>query len=286
MQSRTITVGKTGLSFFQRLAAKWQADNIGGLGAALAYFALFSLFPLLLVILSIVGYVVNPQSFDMQSWLLGAIDSPELRSLIGDTLTSLRESRGQAGLIGFGTLLLAASGIFAALDKAMHVIWEVPEPPPAKNFLITIWRLVSDKLVTFLLVLGCALLLMLSIGSTVAISALSSYTSGLLSNGLLWQTMQLLASTLLLGLGLMIIFKVMPDRPVAWRDAAVGALCSALLLALLQKVIGFYLSQANYGSYGAVGGVMALMVYFYLTSQVILLGAACAAITAKMRSGI
>ena len=284
MLSRTTAVGKTGLNFFQQLWAKWQADNIGGLGAALAYFALFALFPLLLVMLSVVGYVVDPRSFDLQNSLLGAIDSSDLRSLISDTLSSLRNSRGQAGLIGFFTLLLAASGIFAALDQAMNVIWAAPPKPAAKDILRAVWQFVKDKLITFLLVLGCALLLVFSIISTVVIAALSGYASGLISNGLLWQTLQFVVSTLLLGLGLMVLFKVMPNTPVAWRDAAVGALCSALLLALLQKVIGIYLSQANYSSYGAVGGVMALMVYFYLTSQVILLGAACAAVTAHMRS--
>jgi membrane protein len=274
---------KTLLAFGQRLGALWSKNDLGGVGASLAYFALFSLFPLLLIALSVVGAVVDPQSFDVQNWLLNVIDSPEIRELIGGTLGNLRNSRGQAGLIGFVTLLFAASGIFGALDRAMNAVWSVGPPPEGRNLWQTLVVIVRDKFVSFLMVLGCAVLLLLSIISTIVITTLSAYMPQFAGTGLLLQIVQFVVSFTLLMLGLSMLFKALPDTRVPWRSAVFGGAIAALLLTLLQKGIGIYLSQVNYGSYGVVGGFMALMVYFYLTSQMILLGGACAAVYASLR---
>jgi membrane protein len=273
---------KTFINFGQRLGAMWGKNDLGGLGASLAYFALFSLFPLLLIALSIVGAVIDPQSFDVQNWLLNVIDSPEIRDLIGGTLGNLRDSRGQAGLVGFATLLFAASGIFGALDRAMNAVWNVPQPSE-RTLLQTVRVILVDKLLSFLMVLGCALLLLLSIISTIVITAMSDYVPRFEGIGLLLQTVQFVVSFTLLMLGLSMLFKALPDTKVPWRAAVFGGAIAALLLTLLQKGIGIYLSQADYGSYGVVGGFMALMVYFYLTSQIMLLGGACAAVYAGLR---
>jgi membrane protein len=273
---------KTLIIFGQRLGAMWGKNDLGGLGASLAYFALFSLFPLLLITLSVVGAVIDPQSFDVQNWLLNVIDSPEIRDLIDGTLGNLRDSRGQAGLVGFATLLFAASGIFGALDRAMNAVWNVAQPEE-RTLLQTVRVILVDKLLSFLMVLGCALLLLLSIISTIVITTVSNYVPRFEGIGLLLQTAQFLVAFTLLMLGLSMLFKALPDTKVPWRAAIFGGAIAALLLTLLQKGIGIYLSQADYGSYGVVGGFMALMVYFYLTSQIMLLGGACAAVYAGLR---
>lgn len=275
-------MARSGITFVQRLAAKWQSSDIGSLGAAMAYFALFSIFPLLLIILSIVGFVVDPADLDLQAWLLGAIESPQLRAVIDQTLSNLRASRGQAGIIGFVILLFAASGVFGALDRSMSVIWEVSPPQQQGSVLAGVWQAVKSKLLAFALVLGCALLLLLSVASTIAISSLSRYTDWLATSGLIWQVVQFVVALALLALGFTLVFKLLPNTAVAWHEALVGGVSTALLLTLLQKLIGIYLGQADYTSYGAVGGLMAMMVYFFLTCQIILLGAACSAVYARL----
>ncbi|NTW04466.1 MAG: ribonuclease BN, partial [Oscillochloris sp.] len=99
-----------------------------------------------------------------------------------------------------------------------------------------------------------------------------SFTTALPGQGVLWQVVQFAASLGLLGLAFATLFKFMPSHRVLWRDVWAAALISALLFAALQKVVGIYLGQANYASYGVVGSVMALMVWIYLSSLVILLG--------------
>ncbi|NTW01071.1 MAG: YihY/virulence factor BrkB family protein, partial [Oscillochloris sp.] len=162
-------------SFVLSTFAKWQQDDCTSLGASLAYYALFSFFPLILVILSVVGAVVNPQQFEVQQRLLSLIGSEQVRGLVTQTLQNLNDSSTGAGLIGFITLLLAASGIFGALDKSFDAIWEVhQEKPEGGGILKTMLGIVQQKLLAFALVLGCALLMLLSIVSTVLVTALSS----------------------------------------------------------------------------------------------------------------
>jgi membrane protein len=260
-------------SFAMSAFAKWQKDDCMSLGASLAYYALFSFFPLILVILSVVGAVVDPRQFAVQQRLLGLIGSEQVRGLVTQTLQNLNSSSAGAGLIGFVTLLLAASGIFGALDKAFDQIWEDRAAKPADGGILkTIKDVAQQKLLAFALVLGCALLMLLSIVSTVVVTALSSYTSFLPGQALLWQIIQFAASLALMSLAFATLYKFMPTRRVPWGDVWAAALLGALLFTALQQVVGLYLSHANYASYGVVGSVMALMVWIYLSSLVILLG--------------
>lgn len=252
---------------------KWGRDDCGNLGAALAYFALFSLFPLLLVILSLVGFFVDPNEFAVQQRLLDAVGSEQVRELITQTLQSLNQNSTSTGLIGFATLLLAASGIFGVLDKNFDVIWEVRQPENQKTGIVAmVLTVIKDKLVSFALVLGCVLLMLLSVMSTVLVTAVSTFTDWLPGQGFVLQTLQFLVSLALLALAFGSLFKVLPSRRIKVRDVIVPALIAALLFTVLQKVVGIYLSRANYASYGAIGGVMALMVWIYLSSLVLLFG--------------
>lgn len=253
---------------------KWQRDDCGTIAASLAYFALFSLFPLILVVLSLVGFVIDPSEFAVRQQLVDLIGSADVRDLVAQTLEYLTETRTATGLIGFATLLLAASGIFGALDKAFDVIWDVREldQPKQTGIIAAARTFLRDKLVAFGLVLGCALLILLSILSSVAVTAVSAYTSWLPGQELLLQVAQFVIAALLLTLALTAIYKVLPNRPVQLGDVWPAALVAALLFAALQRLAGFILGMTNYATYGAVGGVMTLMVYIYLSFMVLLLG--------------
>jgi membrane protein len=259
-------------SFGMAALNKWQGENCTGLGAGLAYYALFSFFPLILVMLSVVGAVVDPQELSVQERLLEAIGSDQVRGLVTQTLQNLNNSSTGAGLIGFATLLLAASGIFGALDRAFDAIWGAHIEKKEGGIRAVVINVVQQKLLAFGLVLGAAFLMLLSIVSTVVVGALSRYTTALPGQALIWQWIQFAASLSLLSLAFATLFKFLPNRKVLWTDVWFGAITGALLFTGLQKVVGLYLSQANYASYGVVGSVMALMVWIYLSSLVILLG--------------
>ncbi|MEN9936315.1 MAG: hypothetical protein RLZZ387_2894 [Chloroflexota bacterium] len=276
----------TVLPLGQRAFAKFQQDECANLGASLAYYALFSLFPLLLVILSIVGFVAGPASDARATILRLAADTlpSNAYSVIEETLASLTENRGSVGLIGFGTLLLSASGFFGALDKTFDKIWSVAPPPNAgAGFLSKALTAGREKAVSFALVLGAVLLVILSVVANLVIQVLfvtaRDLTDGIaiisVDDAWILQVVQLVVSLVVLFGVLAVLYRMLPSTYVAWGDVWLGALLAALVFIALQRLVvgGVVNLGASYQGYGVIGGVMLLMFWIYLSSQVLLLGA-------------
>ena len=124
-----------------RTLLKWQRDECGEMGAALAYYGIFSLFPLLLVIFSLVGFWLGgepPAYNQLLRWTQSSLP-PSVYGLVSTTLLHLNQSRSGAGQVGFLLLFLTASNIFAALDRFVSKIWQVqtrPQTPQTPNY----WR--------------------------------------------------------------------------------------------------------------------------------------------------
>ncbi|NJL33289.1 MAG: hypothetical protein HC893_04805 [Chloroflexaceae bacterium] len=151
---------------------RWNKAESTLLGAAMAYYVLFSLFPLLLIILSIIGFLVGSADSGVRTFLgdlssntteesiTGTLDarerilltlresvSPDVANQIDNVLQQLNESGGQAGLIGFFTLLLSASGAFGILDRVVNIIWETQEKVQQKTGIVwTVLNVVIKKL--------------------------------------------------------------------------------------------------------------------------------------------
>jgi membrane protein len=253
------------------VVAKYQRDDCNSLAAALAYFALFSFFPLILVSLSVVGFFVDPSRYEVQRQIINLIGAPELRELVTETLANLSENRVNVGLIGFGTLLLAATGVFGALDNAFHVIWEI-DPAEGGGLGAAVRSLLTARLLAFALVLGCAVLIMAAALANALLSLAARFTDWLPQGDLLLQLAQLATTLLLIAVAMGAIFKVMPGRRAAWRDVWPAAIVAALLFAALQGVAGLVFSRISFSSYGAVGGAMTLLLWIFLCCQIILIG--------------
>jgi membrane protein len=251
---------------------KYQRDDVGSMAAALAYFTIFSIFPLLLVTISLIGFFVNAASFNVQQQILTQVGSPEVRALIIQTLTQFSESRVNAGLLGFGTLFLGATGIFGALDRAFDVIWEARGKPGPGGLRATLTTLLVDRLIAFGLLLGCAGLILLSSLANFALGLLSAYTTWLPQGNLLLRLGQPLITLALITLALAVLYRVLPTQHAAWRDVWPAAFVAALLLAALQALAGLIFSMIDFSSYGAVGGGMTLLLWIFFCGQVILIG--------------
>jgi membrane protein len=270
----------------QRTWGKFQADDGMGMAASLAYYALFSLFPLLLVTLSTLGFAVGPNSNVRVDILRLAAESLPANAfeVVKEVLTSLTENRGPLGLIGFATLLLGASGFFGALNRCFDKIWAVaPGDDPSAGIRDKALSALRDKASAFALVLGCVLLVLLSMISDLIIGSLlaaaDTFTGGLafipLDNVLLAKAIQLGVSFVGLTVVLALLYRVLPSTRVAWGDVWPAAVLAALLFMLLQRLVvgGVINLGGSYQGYGVIGGVMLLMFWLYLTLQVLLLGA-------------
>jgi membrane protein len=259
----------TTLELFKRTFKRFVSKNTLEIGAALAYYTVFSLAPLLLLAISIAGLVFGEAAAQ------GRIDE-EIESAVGPTVakavqemvTNARQAGGAgASIIGIVVLLFGAAGVFGQLQDSLNMIWEVPAKDTGGW-----WGLIRSRFLSFAMVLGIGFLLLVSLIVNTALSALSKY----LAPGetavaqLLNQVISFAFITILFAL----IFKVLPDRKIAWNDVWIGAAFTALLFVVGKYLIGLYLGRGSVTSaYGAAGSLVVILLWVYYASQIVLFGA-------------
>jgi membrane protein len=203
---------------------------------------------------------------------------PEVTQFILDVVVSVSE--GASGstplttLIGFIALLFAASGLFAQLQYALNNIWGVP--PPAQRGVLAI---VISRLLAFVMVIGLGLLLVLMTASSIILSTLSTYLN-------LEHPLPAAELALFLGLAAAVfalIYRVLPDVDIAWRDVWLGALVTALLFALARWLLGIFLAYAGFASaFDAAGALAVILVVIYYLALIFLFGAVFTKVYASM----
>jgi membrane protein len=258
----------------RRAVTAWWNDNILRLGASVAYYTLFAIAPILLIAIAVAGAVFGDEA--VRGEIVGQIDGLVGREG-GEAVQALLEgSRSREGnllavAIGTVTSVLAACGVFLELQSALNTIWRV-EPAPAAGVLRSF---LLSRAQSFGLVLALGFLLLVSLAVSAALAALASWLSGrvpgipVLVSAFNW-LISVAVTAALFGL----LFKVLPDVELTWRDVAVGGLVTAVLFTIGKHVIGLYLGQSGTSSsYGAVGSVVVLLLWVYYSSQILLIGA-------------
>ncbi len=247
------------------------ADRVPRLGAALAFYTTFALAPLLVIVVAIAGLVFGREAAEGR--LLG-----EMRSLVGkeggDALQALVAAAGQHGagivasLVGGVVLLLGAVGLFGQLQDALNTIWEV-EPKPGRG----IWDIVRSRFLSFSLVLGSAFLLLVSLAVSAAMAAMTGLFDGVQSSVLSYTIQWMVSIGVITGLFAM-IYRLLPDAEIAWRDVWFGAAVTSVLFTAGKSLIGLYLGQtATTSVYGAAASFVVLLLWNYYTAQIFLFGA-------------
>jgi membrane protein len=254
-------------------AKDWSDDNASRLAAALAYYTLLSLAPLVVISIAVAGAVLGDEAARGQiSAQMSSVVGPEAARGLESVVDSARApTSGIIGtVIGIVTLLLGASGAFGELQASLNTIWEV-EPKPNRGF----WGMIKDRFFSFSMVLVVAFLLLVSLVLSAALAAVGNFFSHTLPGGeLLWQVLNILISLAIITALFALIFKVVPDAEVAWRDVWVGALLTAVLFTIGKLLLGLYLGKSSMeSSYGAAGSLVALVVWVYYTSQIVFFGA-------------
>jgi membrane protein len=266
--------------------AKWQKDNCLEMGAALSYYALFSLFPIMLVIVSVLGFLLGPETNVAQN-ILGFVQNSlpeEAFDIVRDTLLKLNQQSLQAGIIGFLLIFFSASSVFGALDRSVDKIWKVdqPEDTGSSNLKSTAVSFASKKLLAFTLVISTAALLFLSLLSNIAIRVVLQIVSQMertitlidVNNILLAKALQAGSSFLLLALAVLLLLRFLPSTATPWKDLWPSTIVTTTLLMGLQQLVSRNIIRigGQYQSYGAIGGVMILMLWIYFTCQIFFLG--------------
>lgn len=259
----------------RRALAGWWSDNVPRLGASLSYYTLFALAPVLLVAIAIAGLAFGQEA--VRGEVVG-----QIRGLVGEAgaravqamLEGVSKERETwtATAVGLLTLFIGATGAFLELQTALNAIWRVKPREGGGNW---VKELVVQRLVSFGLVLGVGFLLLVSLLVSAALAALHRYMGVTFPGlGALWQAANVLVSVGVITVLFAMIYRILPDVDLAWRDVWLGAVVTAGLFSIGKYAIGLYLGTSGIAStYGAAGSVIVLLVWVYYSAQIILLGA-------------
>ncbi len=266
--------GKDILGLLKDTASRWSDCNAPRLGASLAFYMLLSMAPLMILIVAICGLVFSQAS--AQEQILAQVRG--ISGAAGEkTVAMLIENAHQpksgitATVVAFITLLSGASGVFLELRDSLNTIWGAPKAVAGG------WKgMVWQRVVSFGMVLALGFLLLASLILSAAIAIVENFFAGLVPVHLAVAghvanvAISLVAISALFGL----IFKFVPDVPIAWRDVGVGAVVTAILFTIGKTLLAWYLGTVGVGStYGAAGSLVALVVWVYYSAQIFFFGA-------------
>lgn len=268
-------------TILKEAATGWMDVNATRLSAALAFYTILSLAPLLVIVTAIAGAVFDDDVAARQL-------QDQMRGLVGEAgaevaKTTIENAKKPtsgilAAVIGIGTLLFGASGVFGELQGALNTVWRV-KPKPGRG----IWGTIRTRFLSFGMVLVIGFLLLVSLVVTTALSAAGKYVEGLLPGvPVLLMVANFVLSYAVITVLFALIFKYLPDAKITWRDVWFGALVTAGLFTLGKYLIGLYLAQAAPGSaFGAAGSVVAFVVWVYYSGLIVFFGAELTRVTAE-----
>ncbi|MBP8252170.1 MAG: YihY/virulence factor BrkB family protein [Herpetosiphon sp.] len=260
------------LDLFKQTGKEWSEDKVPRLGAALAYYTVFSIGPLLIIAIAIAGLVFGQEAARNQiTAQLGTLMSPDAAKAINEMIENAgkKESTGIiATAIGFVTLLFGASGVFGQLKDAMNTIWGV-QPKPGAGIMAT----VKERFFSFTMVLGVGFLLLVTLLLSTGITAAQNFVFGKDAIVVIQIINQIVSLLLITGL-FALIFKIIPDVEIAWKDVWIGALLTSFLFAIGKYIIGKYLAtSATASTYGAAGSLVIILLWIYYSTQILFFGA-------------
>ena len=253
---------------------EWLQDKAPQLGAALAYYTVFSLAPLILVLLAIVGVVFRDDPGGAWNKLTQHmsyfLDQSAVRVVQNIAQQASQPGKGLiATIVGVALALFGASGVFGQLQDALNTIWGVKAKPGRG-----VWGFLRSRFLSLGMVAGVCFLLLVSLTLESVLKAFSHYVQSVLPGGIVIAlAVYLIFDFAVIVLLFAMIFKLLPDAKVQWRDVWIGAVMTAILFGTGKWLLGFYLGSGAAGSaYGAASSLITLLLWVYYSSQILLFG--------------
>ena len=262
------------LRVLKEAAYEWVDDGAMRLSSSLAYYAIFSLAPLLVIVVSIAGFFFGEDAargeMAHQIAALAGRGAGEAIQAAVQSSAAQKTTGVLATVAGMALLLFGASTVFAELKDALNTVWGVVVKP-GRPFL----TLVHDRFFSFSIVLAVGFLLLVSLVISVLLAALSTYMSGRIQlPPLVWQAWDFSISFAVISGLFGMIFKLLPNVHIGWRDVWLGAVCAALLFTLGKFAIGYYLATSSIASsFGAAGSVVVVLAWVYYSACILFFGA-------------
>jgi len=260
----------------KRTCEEFLHDDIMALSAALAFYSALSMAPLLVILIWAAGFMGDEMQAGLVRELVKLIGE-EGGQAIDVIVTNARQHPDLgsiAGLISIGVLLFSATTVFGHLQHSLNVIWDV-EAKPGKG--VVQWF--RKRSMSLGLVAAVGFLLLVSLALSAGLSFAIAFINDVLpqdfrGRAYLWQVLNIGASLIIFTLLFAVIFKFLPDAYVRWKHVWGGALVTSLLFGLGKMLISIYLGRSTIASaYGAAGSLVVLLVWVYYSSIILFFGA-------------
>ena len=266
--------GKNIFSLLKATYLEWNEDEPFRQSAVIAYYSIFSLPALLIIIVNTVGLVLGEEAVEGQisaqiSDLVGSEAAKQVEEMIANV--SQQGNNVIGIIIGIGTLLFGATGVFYQLQQSLNQVWEVELKPNAGYAKIAL-----DRATSLGVILAIGFLLLVSLLLTTLLTALGGWIERQLPDFMYYffQVLNFLVSFGVVTLLFALIYKVLPDVKISWHAVWVGALVTALLFTIGKSAIGFYFGKSNPASaFGAAGSVILILLWVNYSALIFLFGA-------------
>ena len=242
--------------------------------ASLAYTTVFSMAPLLMVLLYVVGMFWGVKAIEGDIYyqakdFVGEGAAKQLEEMIKNI--ALSNKSGIPAIVGVITLLIGATSVFAEIQDSINSIWGIRHKKRSSFILY-----LKSRLLSFGVIGSLGFILLVSLGVSAFLESFNEKLFADFSNVAVYLVYigQSLVTLTIITLLFAVIFKILPDADITWKQVRVSSFTTALLFMAGKFLISFYIAHSRLGTvYGAAGSLVIIMVWVYYSSVILYLGA-------------
>lgn len=255
---------------------EWNALDPFRESAVIAYYTIFSLPGLLIMVIKSAGALfgedaVRGKITGQISGMIGQQAAEGVQEMIKNSLSN--QDSTFALVVGIGSLIFGATGVFVQLQKSFNNIWEVEPDANTKNGIL---KLITDRATSFGLIMVIAFLLLTSLIVSALISTLSDWMMTFLPDFMIYamSAVEIIVSLIIIGILFAFMFKTLPDREIGWKTVGIGGIVTAVLFTLGKEGLSLYFGLAEPAStYGVAGSVVLILLWVSYACLILFFGA-------------
>jgi membrane protein len=249
-------------------------DKVTKLSASLAYYTVFSMGPLLILIISLCGIFLGREAIEGQVYqqlegFMGKDTASQLQDIIKNAAIS---GKGPvAVIIGAVTLIIGATTVFGEIQDSINTIWGL-KPKPKRGWL----KMLQNRFLSFSVIISLGFILLVSLAVTSLVDGLNNALMSRFSDVsvIIFYVINQLITLAVVSFIFGVIFKVLPDANIKWKDVMLGSIVTGILFMIGKFGISFYISTSDVGStFGAAGSLVVLLLWTYYSSLILYYGA-------------
>jgi membrane protein len=249
-------------------------DKAMKLSGSLAFYMVFSMGPLLLIVITMCSIFFGRDSVEGKIYgqlegFVGRDTALQLQQIIKNAAISGKNEL--ATVIGLIALIVGATGVFTEMQDSINTIWGL-KAKPKKGWL----KMIQNRFLSFSVIIGLSFLLLVSLGISALVEGFSNHLKGMFPEVavMLFYIINLLITITITFFIFAVIFKVLPDAKIRWKEVVAGSLTTTFLFLLGKFGISFYIAKSNIGStYGPAGSLVVILLWIYYSAMILYFGA-------------